>query len=122
MHHKAHLIPILLAHACLAQTPTFEVASVKLSTSTDRRSTFIRGGPGTDTPGYWYASGISLSGLILKAFAPKSYAFSYPEWMDTARYDVTAKIPDGASKQDLRAMIEQLLRERFNISVHARWR
>src|ERR1700694_932519 len=113
---------LLACCACLAQTadplPKFEVASVKAAPQRDRRESKIRGGPGTETPGYLYATSFSLSTFIQGAYELKRYQFSYPFWMDEARYDITAKVPEGTSKHQSNLMMQQLLLERFQLKAH----
>jgi uncharacterized protein (TIGR03435 family) len=99
------------------QSLTFEAASIKPGASTDRRAFTFRGGPGTAAPGYIYATSASLSGLIQRAYGVKSYEFVYPPWMDDARFDLTVKLPDGASKDDAAAMLRNLLLERFRLKA-----
>jgi uncharacterized protein (TIGR03435 family) len=41
-----------------------------------------------------------------------------PPWIREQRYDVAATLPQGATKADIPAMLQQLLAERFHISIH----
>jgi uncharacterized protein (TIGR03435 family) len=41
-----------------------------------------------------------------------------PEWMSTTRFDLAAKLPAGATRQDLRQMERTLLDERFHLRSH----
>jgi len=38
--------------------------------------------------------------------------------MDRERFDITAKIPQGAAKEQFRVMMQNLLKERFKLEVH----
>jgi uncharacterized protein (TIGR03435 family) len=41
-----------------------------------------------------------------------------PAWLDTARFDVIAKVPAGATAADLPVMLQALLTERFHLATH----
>jgi uncharacterized protein (TIGR03435 family) len=38
--------------------------------------------------------------------------------MDTERFDIVAKVPKGATKEQFRVMLQNLLRERFKLTIH----
>jgi uncharacterized protein (TIGR03435 family) len=38
--------------------------------------------------------------------------------MDTERFDIRAKVPEGATKEQFRTMLQNLLGERFKLTVH----
>jgi len=61
---------------------------------------------------------MSLADLIPIAFGVKSYQVSGPEWMKVQRFDILAKMPDGATKEQVPEMLKGLLQERFNLKVH----
>jgi uncharacterized protein (TIGR03435 family) len=116
-------IPLALAavtFAAAAQTLSFEVASVKPSPpSPDGRILIMaRGGPGTSDPGQISYKGRSLKDLISSAYGVKSFQVSGPGWMDTERFDIDAKIPEGATKEQFNVMMQNLLAERFKLAVH----
>jgi uncharacterized protein (TIGR03435 family) len=112
-------------------SPTFEVASVKPGTEPQPidmgggrmavRSGGCTGGPGTTDPGRLSCQNTSLSNLVTNAYNLKRYQIgtsSFPAWMDNARFDVTAKIPAGATREEVRLMEQNLLAERFKLAVH----
>ncbi len=43
--------------------------------------------------------------------------FGGPNWLELDRYDITAKLPEGATKESHRAMLQALLAERFHLVV-----
>jgi uncharacterized protein (TIGR03435 family) len=61
---------------------------------------------------------LSLAELIPIAFAVKPYQVSGPDWMKTQRFDILAKIPEGATKEQVPEMLQALLEERFKLKVH----
>jgi len=77
------------------------------------------GGPGTNDPGHIVYRGASLTYLLMTAYKLKGFQLSGPKWMDTARFYIDAKLPSGATKDDLRAMLRNLLAERFGVTVHS---
>jgi uncharacterized protein (TIGR03435 family) len=88
----------------------FEVASVKPSSATnlamhlDAARVDIR---------RW-----SLQQLILRAYNLWPYQLSGPDWMATERFDVLAKLPQGAGPDQLPNMLQSLLVERFHLAAH----
>ena len=44
--------------------------------------------------------------------------FGGPSWIDSDRFDLSAKAPAGASEEAVRLMLRNLLPERFQLSVH----
>jgi uncharacterized protein (TIGR03435 family) len=77
-----------------------------------------RGGPGTKDPGLFSCNNCNLSMLITQAYNIKSYQLSLPGSLDTDRFDISAKVPDGATKEQFRLMLQNLLAERFKLALH----
>ena len=101
----------------------FEVASVKradLSNGANAAgiSGKIIGGPGSVDPGQVTGTRITLSTLIRAAYDVLPDQLSGPGWMQTERYDIVAKVPPGPSKDVLKAMLRNLLAERFRLVIH----
>jgi len=61
---------------------------------------------------------MSLERLLITAYAIKGYQLSGPDWMRSQRFDVQAKMPDGASRERLPEMLQSLLAERFKLAIH----
>jgi uncharacterized protein (TIGR03435 family) len=61
---------------------------------------------------------MSIADLIRTAYEVKPYQVSGPDWINTERFDILAKIPDGGTKEQVPAMLKALLQERFKLSVH----
>ena len=119
--------PILLIVACLcAQDFThFEVASIRPSAPPKNAGTIpipnTRGGVGTDDPGQINYEGIQLGSLIVMAYNLEAFQvlFSPNERPSPlARFDIAAKIPPGATKQQFNVMLQNLLADRFHLRVH----
>src|SRR3984957_16355402 len=60
----------------------------------------------------------SLKGLVRDAYQVELYQIDAPDWLDSQCYDVVAKLPDSASKNQIPAMLQALLAERFRMTVH----
>jgi uncharacterized protein (TIGR03435 family) len=60
----------------------------------------------------------SLAELIRIAYEVKPYQVQGPDWITSERFDVAAKLPEGASKEQVPRMLEALLAERFGLKVH----
>jgi uncharacterized protein (TIGR03435 family) len=102
-----------------AQTPTFEVASVKPAAPFDRNTNSgPSGGPGTKDPGRWSARFMPLSALIGIAYDIRPFQLSGPKWLENERFDLVATVPAGATRDDLRPMLRNLLEERFGLKAH----
>jgi uncharacterized protein (TIGR03435 family) len=112
---------ILLATPGLGQTagssPAFEAASLKLNTG---------GAPYyQDGPGQFEMRNYPLTILILKAYGVANYALSRPEWVNSVKVDIVAKLPESAAGLSsmernlvMRPMLQGLLAERFKLKVH----
>lgn len=103
--------------AALASGQNFEAASVKPSPTGGGRFT-LKGGPGTDDPGRITYSNVPLRIVLLKAYDVKNYQLTGPDWLNTLRFDITAKIPEGATEEQFRNMLRSLLQARFRLTLH----
>jgi uncharacterized protein (TIGR03435 family) len=116
------LIP--LAGAAFAQAtggPSFEVASIKPSGPLDPAA--ILSGKthiGMSVDNFRVDIGsTSLLNLICLAYKLKPYEITgAPDWAATERFDILAKLPEGASKDQVPDMLRSLLAERFKLAAH----
>lgn len=119
---------VLLAIRCLAlaggfaciraaDTPSFEVASVKPS-SPSARSIECNGGPGTTSPAIFKCSNVPLVFLISHAFGFQPFELSPRSACCQGRFDITAKVPEGSTKEQFDQMLRNLLVERFMLKLH----
>ena len=110
--------------AAFAQTaensPAFEVASVKPAAPIT--GNFIRvgmrGGPGSSDPGQITYTNVTVKNVLMNAYGVKGFQISGPGWLDSERYDIVAKLPRGATKAEFMAMLQNLLAERFKLTLH----
>ncbi len=103
-----------------ADGPKFEVASVKPAAPLSGGAIRIgsSGGPGTSDPGQVKYTGLTLKNLLTTAYRVKVYQISGPSWLDTERYDIIAKMPPETTKEQFALMLQNLLAERFNLTLH----
>jgi len=116
----------LTAIAAFSQTkPAFEVATIKPSPPLDPAKLAAAMQAGGKLPvganidalraEYLY---LDLKSLMTYAYGVKPYQITGPDWMSTARFDIVAKMPEGAKKDDAPKMLQTLLEERFKLTVH----
>jgi uncharacterized protein (TIGR03435 family) len=100
--------------------PEFEVASIKSSAPLRDRPVITRfnGGPGTDDPTRITIENYMLRGLISEAYQVEFAQVSGPDWMMTEKFDIAAKVPAGATKEQVPPMLQNLLAERFHLLIH----
>jgi uncharacterized protein (TIGR03435 family) len=93
--------------------PQFEVATIKPSAPITGGRVQI--GMGGD-PGRINYQGLPMRMLLAAAFDVKDYQISGPDWLDSERFDVMAKIPEGVKREQVPAMLQALLAERFKMT------
>lgn len=100
---------------------TFDVATVKKTDLPQPGKPIFfgrRGGPGTADPGRITWSGVTLKQLLAEAYDVKPYQVSGPDWLDSERYEIVAKVPAGATKEQVKIMWRNLLADRFGVALH----
>jgi len=120
---------LLAAGIACGQAPagslTFEVASVRLSAPIDmgllaaqiQAGKIPRFGPHVDGSRAEYDY-MTLKDLIAEAYNVKGYQITGPAWLGGQRFDVVARMPRGAKKEDAPAMLQSLLADRFKVTAH----
>jgi uncharacterized protein (TIGR03435 family) len=109
----------LIGGAASAQSgegsPAFDVASVKPAAPITGGRIMVRmsGGPGSQDPGQLTYTNVTLKNVLMNAFNVKGYQI-----LESERYDIIAKIPKGATKEQFQLMLQSLLAERFKLKLH----
>jgi uncharacterized protein (TIGR03435 family) len=100
--------------------PAFEVASIKPAHVDFARGYTLRidGGPGTHDPGVFTCENCSVLDLLVSAYGVDRFQVTAPSWTEDQRFTTTAKIPEGATKEQFKLMMQNLLAERFKLAVH----
>src|SRR4051794_654896 len=98
-----------------AQTPTFDVASVK------RSDTIV--GPDANNRLTFTPSGITARHATLRRLIAEAYGLQLrqvlgPGWLDESEYDVDAKASGPVAKEQLALMLRTLLADRFRLQQH----
>jgi bla regulator protein BlaR1 len=117
------ILEILIATACcaLAADQTFEVASIHTradgtgDTWTLKPFRFDFSGP------RMMIENFRLSDLVTYAYDIQDYELGgEPRWADIDRYNISARVPDGAvlTRDAARPMMRSLLADRFHLKVH----
>jgi len=101
----------LVAAASSAQTLKFEVAAIKPAAP---QAAHV----GTTIAGTRLEMGFfSLTALIVTAYKIETYQITGADWMTTTRFDILARMPEGATKEQVPEMLQALLAERFKLAI-----
>jgi uncharacterized protein (TIGR03435 family) len=117
------VIALLAAGAAFAQAPAplaFEVATIKPAQPPTPQSMMagkVKIGETLDAGRADYGF-VNMEYLITKAYGVKAYQVSGPSWIQSERFDILAKLPSGATKDQVPEMLKALLAERFRLVVH----
>jgi uncharacterized protein (TIGR03435 family) len=119
MMNRRFFAGLLAASAAFCQTPAsleFEVASVKPSGPQSVRDS--GGGPGSKDPTRYHFQSATLRDLIAVAWQVSYFQISSKSPVDKDRYDLIANVPEGATRDQFRQMLKDLLVERFQLKTH----
>jgi uncharacterized protein (TIGR03435 family) len=126
--HVAISAAILSPHAA-AQTPNsnlkFEVATIKFAGPLTGGATAPRAVAANGQPELLNIRSLTVKNLVTRAFGVKANQVLGPTWLDqidAPRYDVSAKVPAGSSREDTNVMLQNLLIERFGLTFHGETR
>jgi len=115
------LVPFAIGASLFGQAPPqFEVVSIKRSppvTIDQARSGQFHAGTRI-SPAFADYGQASLSELIRFAYRIQPYQLVGPTWMASAKFDVTGKLPSGASVDQIPEMLQAMLAQRFHLRVH----
>jgi uncharacterized protein (TIGR03435 family) len=108
---------LLVAGMWLAQNtrPGFEVASIRPSVNATRQAVAAAG----RTDGAQFRiGGLTIRDYISLGYSVKLNQISGPDWITTDRYDIAATLPDGTGPDQVPAMMQRLLEDRFELKTH----
>ena len=103
------------------QRLTFEAASIKPAALASPGKVMMAapgGGPDTRDPGRIHYPFITLKVLVQNAYDVKAYQIQGPPWLDMERFEVNATMPPETTREQFRAMLQNLLAERFQLTIH----
>jgi uncharacterized protein (TIGR03435 family) len=101
----------LLPALALAQ-PAFEAASIKPNTTADKGSNWRVG------PGGLSVNNMPIDQIIRAAYGLQDYQYSGPAWLENERFNIEAKPAGKVDGEQMRAMFQNLLADRFHLTVH----
>jgi uncharacterized protein (TIGR03435 family) len=112
---KRVLLSTFSALALFGQTPQFEVASIRPSAP-----------PGADHMNVGVhidgqavrITALNLKDYISAAYKLKIYQIQGPDFIGSERFDVSAKLPAGATESQVPDMLKALLADRFQLKAH----
>ncbi len=118
----------VISFSLFAQTPAkpaFEVASIKPLPPLENLMQDLISGKGniqklgtTIDATRVDIGAATLKELFQRAYDLKPYQIVGPDWMPAQLYEIHAKLPEGAAKEQVPAMLQTLLEERFKIVSH----
>jgi uncharacterized protein (TIGR03435 family) len=91
--------------------PSFDVAPIRHSGSKDAPTM------SATTAGINYGS-VTLRACIATAYDVQESRVSGPAWLDSERYDISAKTGESATTAQLHLMLQSLLADRFKVTLH----
>ncbi len=118
------VVALIMTYTAQGQA-TFEVATVKPAAPLDMAKIAAamqagqapKIGPHVEGGRAQYTY-MALRELIALAYNIKPYQVTGPDWLATTRFDINAKMPEGAPKDAAPAMLQTLLKERFKLTAH----
>jgi len=107
----------LAAYTTFAQNaappPAFEVASVKTAPPNEPLDFLVQPG------GRLTITNLTLNVILRQAFGVMAYQITGgPKWLDTDRFDIEAKAQGNPPREQVIAMLQTLLADRFQLKVH----
>jgi uncharacterized protein (TIGR03435 family) len=99
--------------------PAFEVATIKPSEALNMAkmtSGTFRIGANIDGARAEFRF-MALADLIQYAYKVKNYQVSGPDWIKSERFDIQAKLPEGATREQVPEMLQSLLADRFQLKL-----
>jgi uncharacterized protein (TIGR03435 family) len=113
---KGWILVIGLSRVLAAQTPAFEVATIK----PNRSGHNAIGGRGVCTSqGGVSVSNIGLGHLIVEVYGLRDVqVLGRPNWFDSERFDIEARPAAPATYEQCKLMVRTLLAERFGLTAH----
>jgi uncharacterized protein (TIGR03435 family) len=110
---KLAFLPAVISVAAFGQT--FEVASIRLSAATGASHMNV----GVHIDGAQVSCiALNLKDYISAAYKVKIYQIQGPDFIGGDRFDINAKLPAGATQDQVPDMLKALLADRFGMKFH----
>ena len=113
-------VPVLLLLTCgsLFSQIAFEVASIKPAPPQEMGRTSVRRSTDKARLSYSNVSLMDMMDIVTDADRVQTRQVLGPEWLDSVRYDILAKLPEGGKEEQIPEMLKTLLTERFGLKMH----
>jgi len=98
-----------------AQSPAFEVATIKPNHGNGNRSPSRY--PSLQN-GTLTAENVSLKTLLGVAYGLSTVRITGPAWIDSDRFDLAGKAPEGVPDTEVMPLLQNLIKDRFHAEVH----
>jgi uncharacterized protein (TIGR03435 family) len=116
------VLALCIGLSAYASELVFDAASIKPSPPLRAiRGPFYfgpRGGPGTDDAGRYSCDFCDVAALVSQAFEVPDYQIFSANRLPEDRFHVVATIPAATTREQFRTMLQNLLVERFKLTVH----
>jgi uncharacterized protein (TIGR03435 family) len=116
---RASALLLLVLTAAFGQTPPeprFDVATIKATISPAEFRSQGKAPPRPVSDAGQVRIYSTFSGLLRRAFRLETYQkVTGPDWIDTAWFEIVAKLPEGASQDQIPEMLKTLLSERLQV-------
>jgi uncharacterized protein (TIGR03435 family) len=116
---------LFLAVSAFSQIAAFDVATIRPSAPLDMAKLAANAQAGQMPRFGAHIDGsradynyMSLKDLIANAYKVKPAQVTGPDWLANERFDIAAKLPEGATADDAPKMLQALLVERFHLIGH----
>ena len=104
----------MLSIPICAQPPAFEVASIRANRE---------GGGVTVLPGLrngtLRATNVTIRHILMAAYGLTESRVIGPDWLDKDHFDLSAKSPHGVADNEMKPMLQALLKDRFQLAAHS---
>jgi uncharacterized protein (TIGR03435 family) len=108
---------IVAAPPVRAQSPVFEVTSVKVHHSGDGSSS----SPNLRN-GRLFARNTTFKSILQVAYGLSALQVTGPDWIESDRFDLEAKAPEGVPDSEVKPMLQALLKDRFQLAANVETR
>jgi uncharacterized protein (TIGR03435 family) len=98
-----------------AQRPSFAVATIRPSSAAVQ---FEHDGKTETSPGSVRMQDVSVQTCIKWAYGVQDSQISGPAWIQSEKFDITAKADNPATDDQMKPMMQTLLADRFKLSFH----
>jgi len=115
---------VFLSYAAWGQSPSFDAASLKPAGPRvpGQGGGGLAGGPGTADPGRISGARVPLGVLVGVAYGVNNDQLSGPAWLydfsDPHVFAITATMPSDTTKEQYQLMLQNLLKQRFHLTLH----